>query len=224
MIVEVLGLPGVGKTTFVEELLSNSDNINSPELCKSNITRLSRAWHSLVFLAKFIYRYPNAITSLTTQFRWLVFKMSYRYQNYARQSKSGLCILQNNGVLMPIVSFIVQRNNKGININFNKLIRLLPMPDVIILVTSSIGVNISRYSIRGGILNSRHGYRNKVVLNEKLFCKFNEGRLVIEEIVSFAKLNGSKIIKIDNEEVINNKDIINRVKGVSECLEEYRIK
>jgi deoxyadenosine/deoxycytidine kinase len=198
MIIEIIGLPGVGKTSIIKNLqqdnnFKNSSNFIGRERCvfKSKVIELSKFYMQLIFFySKIIFDIKSSL--------WLLLQISRRLCNYRNNIEDRLCFLNESGVLMPIISFIVQRDKNSYKVDLDRLISTLPLPDVVIFIESDIETIVDRYANRGGIL--RNGIRDKVIKNAKLYERFLLGNAALLNIKKILKNKGCRVISINNND------------------------
>jgi hypothetical protein len=205
MIVEFIGVPGVGKTTVLERMkfVNGQENFNII-FKSSDLKQLCHA-RSALFVLRFIVGCTASLKLLFTSFRWLIVKLSHREcVCVVDENESYIFPLKTSGMLMPIISYIVQRNTDNVEFNISEVLDMLALPDVLIVVTASIETIVERYSSRGGYTLPDRKSRQSVVVNSDLYNKFNSGIRAVEEIVELLQKKGVRILRIDNNQDLNN--------------------
>jgi thymidylate kinase len=117
--------------------------------------------------------------------------------NYENDIEGRLCLLNESGILMPIISFIVQRDKNSYEVDLNKLISALPLPDVVVFVESDVNTIVDRYVNRGGIL--RNGIRDIVIKNTKLYERFLLGDRALSNLQKILMKKKCTIIVVNND-------------------------
>ena len=112
--------------------------------------------------------------------------------------------LKTSGMLMPIISYAVQRNTDNTEFDVSKVLDMLQLPDVLIVVTASIETIVRRYSSRGGYTLPDRKSRQDVVVNSDLYNNFYSGFNAIEEVVEFSQNKKVKILRIENNQDLND--------------------
>ena len=207
MKVEFIGLPGVGKTTILNRMnaLYGQENF----CLNHGFDNLKRSCHlnNILFVFKFFINYPASLKLLFTSFRWLIAKLSIRNCSNRIDVNRGVGIFKTNGVLMPIISYVVQRNHDNITFDVSKILDILPLPDVLIVVTADIKVIIERYSVRGGPRIPDKKSRQKVIVDSVLYNKFDLGYEMVEEITTLLKKKKVKVVLVNNNQVLDDNEL-----------------
>jgi hypothetical protein len=198
MIVEVIGLPSVGKSS----ILSNLSHYHSQDKIRLMKSTKCKLWARIISILKFIlgllFYYPNIILNIKSS-KWLLYKISYRLCNYKNDIHGEFCILNDAGILMPIISFIVQRNECLYEVDLNKIISVLPLPDIVVFIESDVNAIVDRYVSRGGL--KINGERDIVIKNNKLYSRFLLGHNTLLELKNILKKNGCIVVTINNDSV-----------------------
>lgn len=194
--VEIVGLPSIGKTSIIESLKKNyKDQINfvGKQKCKRRV----KFFEVFKFFLRLIFFYPKIIFDFKSSF-WLLSKITLRLCGYRNDIKNEICILNESGALMPIISFIVQWNKSSYKVDLNKIIQALPLPDVVVFIESDIGTVINRYKCRGGVKIHGKQDRYPVVKNVKLYKQFLLGRNVLLNLQDILKKKCTVIVVNNN--------------------------
>ena len=205
MIVEFIGVPGVGKTSVLDRMRAINDLENFNIVFKdSNLKPLGQL-RSALFIFKFFINYASSLKLFFTSFRWLIIKLSHRSCFHIVDEKHDYVLpLKTNGMLMPIISYAVQRNTDNIKYEVTRVLDMLPLPDVLIVVTANIENIVKRYSFRGGFTLPDRKSRQNVIVNSELYKNFNSGLNAVEKVVDFAQKKKVKILRLDNNQDIND--------------------
>jgi hypothetical protein len=218
MSVEFIGLPGVGKSTILSRMRSICKKENLNLKCDQNKVKPKCNLYMVLFFIRYFIGYPKSVVFIPTSFRWLIIKLAYRYCLFASSNSNTQRNLPNNtdGILMPIITYVVQRNPDNTSFNLSKVLDILPKPDVLIVVTANIETIVKRYSERGGLLSTDGLSRESVMVDSTLYNKFSSGSDVIEKIIDLMQKKGVKVLKVDNNQYLDNdklKQIIQRIEN-----------
>jgi thymidylate kinase len=199
MIVELIGVPGVGKTTILNRLKAINEQENFSIVFKENNLKSFSKFKSIIFVIIFFLNYPSSLKFFFTSFKWLIIKLAHRSNIYlADERKFFVLPNKTSGMLMPLISYSVQRNTDNVKYDVSRILNILRFPDILIVVSADIDLIVKRYAARGGYTFPDRQSRQDVVINSELFQKFNSGQNVIEKVINFAKKKKVKILQIDN--------------------------
>jgi len=198
MIIEIIGLPGSGKTSIVEILKKKYKN--KIDFYQSGDKKNIKCYFtSFNFLIKLIFKFPILFFNSHKSFNWLIHKLLYRVCSYNIEESNRNYLLYDSGVLMPMVSFYIQRNEYKINLDYGKLFNLLPRPDLIIFVDTEIDIVLKRYQRRGGYRTGNKGSKRvKINSLDEIENKFRDGEIFVTRLIDYYNNLGIKIIKISN--------------------------
>ena len=197
MIIEIIGLPGVGKTSIIKNL--QHDNNFKDKIVfigKKKCIYGSGVIEVFKFYIRLIFFYSKIVLNIKSSL-WLLIQISRRLCNYENDIEGRLCLLNESGILMPIISFIVQRDKNSYEVDLNKLISALPLPDVVVFVESDVNTIVDRYVNRGGIL--RNGIRDIVIKNTKLYERFLLGDRALSNLQKILMKKKCTIIVVNND-------------------------
>jgi deoxyadenosine/deoxycytidine kinase len=207
MIVEFIGLPGVGKTSIIKNLQKYSDSKDKINFIGKNKCKHGSVLIELLkFYMRLIFFYPSIILNIR-QSMWLLTKISLRLCHRSNNVKEEICVLNESGILMPIVSFIVQRDKHSYKINLNKIMSVLPLPDVIVFVEADFDKVVDRYAKRGGVQTKGLGVRDSVIVNTELYERFLLGQNTLSALKDILKRKNCTVIKIKNNDLPDYKMI-----------------
>jgi len=114
---------------------------------------------------------------------------------------------------MPIISYVVQRNSDGIMFDVSKVLKTLPLPDVLIVVTANTDTIIKRYSDRGGPRIHSDKSRQKIIVNSLLYNEFAFGHKMLEEITALLKKK-VKVLFVDNNKYVDDNELRSIIRRV----------
>jgi len=207
MLIEFIGLPGSGKTSIIQSIQKNSEYKNKINLIgKEKCSNIDKFIEIIVFFIKLVFIYPKILLNID-QSMWLLKKICIRLCYRKNNIKDRLCLLNESGVLMPIISFIVQRDKRSYQINLDKIVSALPLPDLVVFIDCNIDTVIDRYADRGGPQTQGIGIRDKVVVNTELYERFVLGQSYLKELKKVLKNNKCMIITVKNNSLMDFKTI-----------------
>jgi hypothetical protein len=132
--IEMVGLSGVGKTTLISGDASplRNDVIIMRPIIPSHISVI---YHLLLLILKMIILSPvrGVHTILLREWRLLLLKLAYRIAGIKERERAvGYEVfLKDSGILMPIVSSIIDDKLDYNNYPLNKLLECLPLPSFV---------------------------------------------------------------------------------------------
>lgn len=191
-IIEILGLPGVGKTTLqnkIHDTLPDSIVTQAP----IKIRFISRVFHACIILIRLMINYPGKVADFIfdKQGRRLLLKLglrrSVRINMQVPNNKN--VIMYDSGVIMPILSAIVEEGWQATDSKIAALLSAIPLPQLVYCLILDSAVVHQRYSKRE--LNRS--------INVDLFSK---GDKWCHFICSEMEKNGVRVIRLNN----NNMD------------------
>jgi|APSaa5957512576_1039674.scaffolds.fasta_scaffold68342_1 hypothetical protein len=206
MIVEILGLPGSGKTSIVNKMRACNNSQDKINFLNRRCTRRNGTLKICLFYIKLFFLYPKIILNIKSSF-WLLAKISLRLCHYKSHIKEELCVLSDTGILMPIISFIIQHNKYLYKVDLRRLISSLSLPDVIVFIDSDINIVIDRYVNRGGVQTKGVGIRDVVTNNSELYENFLLGFEALSDLKSILKEKKCAVIMINNNDSAKYNEI-----------------
>ncbi|MEK9652311.1 MAG: hypothetical protein VW437_00930 [Betaproteobacteria bacterium] len=201
--IEMIGLSGVGKTTILSSPLSPLNK--NCVICEPvRPSRLSHVFHFFYLFVGVVLSSPVSAVHVVKKREWirLLLKLAYRVAGIKRRqiSSKEVVFLRDSGVLMPIVSSIL---DDRLNIScypIKKLLGLLPLPETVffILDKSDDAVYerfIRRESIKGRDLSS---YSPAIFSTASIFL------FELADVLERLNINVEKIyINLQEEEIWN---------------------
>ena len=206
MKIEFIGLPGVGKTTILDRI---NILLNEQEQYEQHTQKKSCYLNSIIFTVRFFILYPGSLRLMFTSFRWLVIKLSFRNcLNLTRlDKKNNFFFSKTNGMLMPIITYIAQRNPDNIVFDISKLLDTLTLPDILIVVTADIDTIVRRYAKRGGLTLPDRISRESVIVNKNLYDSFKRGGDMVDKIANLLQKKGVKILRVNSSERVTEETL-----------------
>ena len=203
MLVEFISLPGAGKTSIIQDICNNPDYKDRINLIgKKKCNRTSVITEIIIFFIKLVFIYPKILLNIKSSL-WLLKKISIRLCHRKNDIKDEVCLLNESGILMPIISFITQRDTNSYQINLNKIISVLPIPDVVVFIDCDIEIVIDRYADRGGPQTKGPGIRDEVIVSTKLYERFASGQNALLALKQILKRKKCIVITIRNNSLLD---------------------
>lgn len=189
---EIYGLCGSGKSTL-QLCLENSDEVTITVSRPISISLFKTIYYSLRLYLRIFSSAPisSLIFILNQGYRRLLLKEGLRIAGIQRRSKigDGVTLLTDSGVIMPIVSAVVEQNLDW-NIKFiNMLLENLPLPDFAVYVRVLPATSFDRYVERESADNCE-------------LHRFESGDRLCTHLHQWLCQNEVKLIEVDNNGVI----------------------
>jgi len=187
--VEMFGLSGSGKSTLKAKLLQD----NTMETAKPIRTNLTFALATSVFLIiKMLIISPiNTLRILINpQGRRLLLRLGLRvFGIFIRRfkSKNNEIFLQDSGVIMPLVTSVIEENWTWTFEQVKLILKVIPIPDKVVFVSAPPLIAYERCIKR----DKQSSY------NQELFFKAND---LCEFLLDFLKSKNIEVILMDNSE------------------------
>ena len=197
----MFGLSGAGKSTFQSKCLNNNS--------KCLISKPVKLWQSWVYIftifltVKMFMISPVTLVEIikTQQGRGLLLKLGFRYSGIIFRKIKLRCeffLLQDSGVLMPIVSSVI---NNNWSIDFKKLdliLKSIPIADKVIYLSVPAEVAFKRY------LQRESGLHTKI---ESFYKAYD----VCNYIYEFINFQGKEILVVDNTALVISCSSIKKI-------------
>ena len=197
-LIEIIGLPGGGKTTFINALRQYSNfKIIEPKPPSAILI----AFHTFYFLFRLaLHRFSTLLKLfIRKDGRWLLFKIGYRIAVHNNIKDSG--ILSEGGVLQPFISFFAENAEKSFSCNeLLELILLIPLPGHLIHFDIPVVLALERYQSR----EKKGLIKRRFLVNEK---KFNNSKKMEKLIVKNFKKG--HVLRLDAESIKYDKKLFN---------------
>jgi hypothetical protein len=207
MLVEFIGLPGAGKTSIIQDICNNPDYRDRINLIgKKKCNRKIIITEIIIFFIKLIFIYPKILLNIKSSL-WLLKKISIRLCHRKNDIKDKVCLLNESGIIMPIISFITQRDTNSYPINLNKIISVLPIPDVVVFIDCDIEIVVDRYADRGGPQTKGLGIRDEVIISSELYEHFALGQNALLALKYILKRKKCTVITMRNNSLLDYETI-----------------
>ena len=193
--VELLGLCGAGKTTFLKGLTSKLDPDIDLGLAYSVIPSLSQRAISLmrILLTGFSIK-PVSFSSFLMKRNnwWLIKKIAFRSAGIKLRADSNF-ILVDSGILQPFLSFEIEENTIDVNVPIHNLLSGCKLPDLLIVFNISPRIAMNRYEQRGLQGDGK-------LIRDNSDNYFNKAEELRKNLISYCKDKNVHIIEVDSSE------------------------
>jgi hypothetical protein len=203
---ELVGLPGAGKSTLVEFLTKAWANateaedlsISSPEPVTPTEFR-----KSLISLsARLFFRAPGTTVSLFREEdgKMLIRRLAYRLAGVQQSHIKTPAVHVNSGVLQPLVTFATEDSDLTMDRSdlwhstLNASLATLPPPAVLIYVSAPASVAQRRFVSRGRRVTAW----GKEVADDRMTERFKAGEATCERIRQDCEARGSTVFVVDS--------------------------
>jgi thymidylate kinase len=157
-VVELIGLSGSGKTTILKKCFSRVGDVQKTHM-NVRVVKLKRSniviqFVTFIFISiKIFLRSPTTLYYLIfNKFGiGLLFKLSYRgsmNRNSINSKDSTIYIIEDSGVLMPIISSVIEDDILWNKINLTALLDVIKIPDYCIVVNITPDKAYNRFIFR----------------------------------------------------------------------------
>ena len=201
--VELLGLCGAGKTTFINAitsmLKSNADfDLTYPVVppkIQIFLSMIRILWVGFftepIIFSRFIAKKNN---------RWLVNKIAYRSAGInCRKDRS--VILIDSGILQPFISFEIEENSLDISVPIHPILNGCASDVVIVF---EVAPSILEYKQRG---LSGDG----MIIRENSRKHFNRAEKLRKNLVEYCKMKNVQIVEVDSSQEFNERYLISKL-------------
>ncbi len=198
--VELLGLCGAGKTTFINaitpKLKSNADlDLTYPVVppkIQILLSMIRVLWVGFftepIIFSRFIAKKNN---------RWLVKKIAYRSAGINCRKENSV-ILIDSGILQPFISFEIEENSSDITVPIHPILNGCALPDVVINFEVAPSIAIERYKQRG---LSGEG----MVIRENSRKHFKRAEKLRKNLVDYCKMKNVQIVEVNSSQEFNER-------------------
>lgn len=155
VLIEVLGLPGAGKSTIMGRL--EHERFDLPEFHKPIDLGITALLRKLVHLAcRLALRNPSTLLRLSARAdgRWLLSKLAYRWAGLDKRVDGSL--LLDSGLLQPLLSYAAEYSDGVVHIeDVIAVLSVLPLPKAIVYIDSGVETAYQRYCRRQQLTGRR---------------------------------------------------------------------
>jgi thymidylate kinase len=205
MLVEILGLPGSGKSTLSDRL--SNELFDMPQY----LTPINPSGYAVLFkiirlIVSMVCHNPSALFRLIVRSdgRWLLSKLAYRWAGLDKRLSSGLLI--DSGLLQPLLSYAAEYSKTPVHIDdVLAVLRVIPLPGAVIYLDCGVEVSFRRYQKRQK-LTKRRAEVNVTIEG------FKQAQEICDYIIG--TLPRTKVLRVPGEVA----DVHDTLKQVSECL------
>ncbi len=213
MIIEMLGLPGAGKTTVLHELKRMHPGIPLTKIPFSSA--MNTVWAILCLCGKAALRNPVSMIRLVIREdgRWLLAKLGYRTAGVLRQKATG--ILVDSGVLQPLLSYATENANSAVeNRDILFLLDILPLPQAVIYVDVPAEVAYERYLFRQAV----EGVRDGVSVS---LPKYIDAETLALAIIG--RIGANKVLKVENTHLPQHCQLLQISEQLSRFVQQGKV-
>jgi len=209
--IEFFGLCGAGKTTFLDQL----PRFLSPRACDLLLDRYQPAIGRRARFHSFSVLLQTAMRSPVDLFRLLVLdsgglslfqKIGYRLASISGQGRAEACLLVDSGVIQPLITYVIEDQKGSCPLPVAALMEPLPMPSLAVYFTVSSKTAMDRYVEREAQDRSRPRRRNHG--GEDFIERFNNGRVLCENLATYLQERNVRLIKVDLSHGFNYCDFV----------------
>ncbi len=203
--IELLGLCGAGKTTFLTALTSKPvSEINfglaypvTPSLWQTAINLLRIL--AVGFLVKPI-SFPYFLIKKNNW--WLIKKIAFRSAGIRLRGNNN-CILVDSGIMQPFLSFEIEENLFNSSVPIRAILASSVLPDLLLVFSVPPKIAMERYEQRG-----LRGEGKLIRINSKNY--FDRAENLRKDLISYCKEKNVRIIEVNSshnftQEYLNNK-------------------
>jgi len=203
--IEMFGLPGAGKTTL-QKCLADGDAQGLKILVPSSIGLMKSCYHATLLLLRMLLFTPKHTMSfvLDKQSRRLLLKLGLRAGGHKKQDvrDDRKVLMKDSGVIMPIVSALVEDDWDGTEIWIRILLANVVLPSTAILI-----------DVEPAVSHWRYHERNKGSQQKDIKCFYRAHRL-LDYMVSELISNGVNVIAMKNDRDARCSDFISIIETV----------
>lgn len=208
--IEVIGLPGAGKTTFFKKNNQYASIFNCDRVTELNSRRkLNLRIVFMTMLICYFVRSPELIGFIFSNKHrlWIFKKLAYRMQ-FLSNKKSSKPHLE-KGLLQVILTDAVEHSEHNSTKYYLAFLRLLPKPDTIIHFDIEPQLALQRFKLRGD--SEKRDITFSEIQNLDI-TRFEFGNRVIKAILKHYKSRQVKIITLkQNMELAEIKFLFSQV-------------
>ena len=204
--VELLGLCGAGKTTFLNAIIpmlkSNVDfDLTYPYVPPKiqillNVIRI--LWVGFftepIIFSRFIAKKNNW---------WLIKKIAYRSAGINCR-KEDSAILIDSGILQPFISFEIEENSSDITVPIHPILNGCALPDVVIVFDVAPSIAIERYKQRGLCGEG-------MIIRENSETHFNRAEKLRKNLVKYCKMKNVQIVEVNSSQEFNERYLTSKL-------------
>jgi hypothetical protein len=217
--IELLGLCGAGKSTFIEAIrgkleLDSSISLGYPITVPVSLTLV----FMLKVLASSFLNNPIKMFIFLLKARnwWLIKKIAFRNASVSTRNEESL-VLIDSGILQPFLSFEIEERQNNSKIPLHSLLKSITLPDIILDFHVSPSVAKERYEKRGLCGEGRVIRKD----SEKYFIAAKKAKC---KIVNYCNSNKTIIINIDSSREFNEDYINGKIVEIKNSLNNKEVK
>ncbi len=216
--VELLGLCGAGKTTFIDALIPRLEFNADFDLTYPVVPPKIQILFSLIRILWIGFLTEPIIFArflITKNNWWLIKKISYRSAGISYRKKDSF-ILIDSGILQPFISFEIEENSSDFTVPIHPILNGCVLPDVVIVFDVSPSIAIERYKQRGLSGKGR-------VIRENSVDHFNKAEELRKNLVEYCKMKNVQIIGVNSSQAFNEKYLTGKLIEIQKFIKKKKI-
>ena len=216
--VELLGLCGVGKTTFINAIMPRLKSNVDLDLAYPVVPPKIQILFSLIkILWVGFFTEPITFSRFITKKNnwWLIKKITYRSAGISYRKK-GSFILIDSGILQPFISFEIEENSSDVTVPVHPILSGCVLPDVVIVFDVSPSIAIERYRQRG---LSGAGK----VIRENSRKHFNRAEELRKNLVEYCKMKNVQIIEVNSSREFNERYLASKLVEIRKFIKKEKM-
>ena len=211
--IELLGLCGVGKTTFLKAiksmLVSNMDlGLAYPIVPPKNYIVLSLI--KILYFGFFTDPINFGRFILNKNNRWLVKKVAFRSAGINYRKNNNL-ILIDSGILQPFLSFEIEERLSDSKIPIRALLEGCVLPKLVIVFVAPPQIAMKRYEQRG--LSGKGK-----LIRENSVRHFNTADDLRKNLIEYCILKNVRIIEVESSQKFSNKYLTSKLTEIQKFI------
>lgn len=215
--IEVVGLCGAGKTTFIKllekKIIKKNKKIIFQNPKKNNL--FLYYFYILKILSKSLYyQFFYVIFFLTIKSNWwLIKKIAYREAGLLKK-EGAISILKDTGIMQPFISFEIEHKASNAKVPLDTLLKVISKPDIIIFFNIKKETAIKRYHER-----YLKGYGKPLRKNSEYY--FDQADRIKTMMIEYCKHHNIRIVNVNSENEFNDEYIDTVIEQIQNEINKY---
>lgn len=181
--IEIIGLPGVGKSTILDAIADTGVNTNIVERWPETPRKLYFLTSLVSLLLQLIIKSPSIFLkpkNLKTNW-WIISKIAYRLASLKSKPANYKAVLRDSGILQPLISFPAEYGGNQLDLALvESLLKTLPIPIKVVIITAELGTAKTRYLNRQKQTQRRSEYS---VSSESYLKAYDTQKVIYEHLL-----------------------------------------
>jgi thymidylate kinase len=211
--IELLGLCGAGKSSFLTALTSELESKTDLGLAQPLVTPISQMPVRLIRIL-WIGLFTETITFVRFVINksnwWLVKKVAYRSAAISFRGDDNV-ILVDSGILQPFLSFEIEERLSSSIIPITGILEGCVLPDLAIVFIVPPRLAMQRYEQRG-----LSGKGKLIRKNSGRY--FNRAEELRKNLVAYCEMKNVQIIEVDSSQQFSQKYLDSKLKEIQEFI------